>query len=324
MIVTVATAQLIGAFLDTIGYGVYLVVFPRCLALLRRMEVKGYVLVYLLFTLVGSFITITMHLIADVCRAMFAFTTNWDQPSYPDMYYSNLDTTLTLTKNTCYIIVTIIADALIVYRTFIVWNRSYRVIIIPIVLLAGDIATSIWFDWSHTAGSPADMVIHSPTWASLKYFCALTLALNVLCTCMIAVKIWCIQRDVDMLVFQRGTRRLSKILAIILESAAIYSAFLFAVLGLTIAESGAMFIVLNPIPPVIGIVFAYMIIRSSNTSSRVDMSVALAHQTENNLSRQTTRRTRSLSNNFHSGMDQSSQSDIGTGAESLRKDDLDA
>ncbi|CAL1713327.1 unnamed protein product [Somion occarium] len=291
MIVTVATAQLIGAFLYTLGYGVYLVVFPRCLALLRRMEVKGYVLVYLLFTLVGSFITITMHLIAD---------------------------------NTCYIIVTIIADALIVYRTFIVWNRSYRVIIIPIVLLAGDIATSIWFDWSHTAGSPADMVIHSPTWASLKYFCALTLALNVLCTCMIAVKIWCIQRDVDMLVFQRGTRRLSKILAIILESAAIYSAFLFAVLGLTIAESGAMFIVLNPIPPVIGIVFAYMIIRSSNTSSRVDMSVALAHQTENNLSRQTTRRTRSLSNNFHSGMDQSSQSDIGTGAESLRKDDLDA
>ncbi|KAI0077645.1 hypothetical protein K474DRAFT_1707115 [Panus rudis PR-1116 ss-1] len=267
MTLRVATGQLLGTLLELLAYGAYSVLLPQGVIILKRKGIKGSVSIYLLCTLLLSFVATTVHAVVDIVRLMQAFGSSSTDPNYPDLYFADLNSPLDLTKNSCYIIVTILADALIVFRTFIIWGRSYRIIVLPILLLLADMGTAFWFNWSLTANKIEDQVVHSPTWQITKYFCAVTLALNFLCTFLIAWKIWRTQRITNTYLTP-GNHQLGGALIIILESAAIYSALLFAVLGLALAGNGAVFVILNLMPPVIGVIFFYVILRSSKGSSQ--------------------------------------------------------
>ncbi|KAI0077643.1 hypothetical protein K474DRAFT_1707113 [Panus rudis PR-1116 ss-1] len=269
MAIRVATGQLVGTLLELLAYGAYAALLPQGLIVLKRRGFKGTVTIYLLVTLLLSFIVTTVHAVVDIVRLLQAFGSgSLTDPHYPDLYFADLNNPLDLTKNSCYIIVTILADALIVFRTFIIWGRSYRVLVLPMLLLLADIATSTWFNWSLTANKIEDKVVHSPTWQITKYFCAVTLALNFLCTFLIGFRIWRTQK-ISNVYFSSGSKQsLGGALAIILESAAIYSGLLFAVLGLALASNGALFVILNLLPPVIGIIFFYVILKSSKSNSQ--------------------------------------------------------
>ena len=62
-----------------------------------------------------------------------------DVPNSPVVYYSLINSQLNLTKSATYVAVTLVLDALIVYRTFIVWSKSYFVALPPFLLLLADI-----------------------------------------------------------------------------------------------------------------------------------------------------------------------------------------
>lgn len=153
MPVPVAVAELVGTFLETLSYGlfvsqneyvtwlkmklthstgVYIVVFPRCLSILHGRNVSRGLMFYLLATMFISFILITMvsiqvhqlhhlltyckHLIVDLIRAFAAFTGNMHLPGSPEKYYANVDTALVMTKNASYVSTTLLSDALLVKR----------------------------------------------------------------------------------------------------------------------------------------------------------------------------------------------------------------
>ncbi|CAL1707488.1 unnamed protein product [Somion occarium] len=253
MAISVATAQLIGTLLDAIGYGIYLALLPQGFNVLRKKGIRGRLMTYLFFTLLVSFLTITVHIGSDIARVMEAFTVNSNQTFAAERYYENLATSLNVTKNSCYIIITMVSDALIVFRTFILWENNPWVIAIPALLLGADI------------DKPEQRIIHAPTWDLVKYFSAVTLALNVLCTVLLAYRIWRTQRMINRL-WPRKNRTLCRAFGIVVETAAIYSVSLFAILGMAIAESPCLFIVLNPMPPLIGIVFFYIVLRSSTNN----------------------------------------------------------
>ena len=103
------------------------------------------------------------HLVVDINRNMNAFTTHSSIKNYSDQYYATFAAFQDVFKSAIYTAATICADAFIVripyyhrgnlfqkvsllvqlYRCFIVWSRSYLVIIIPSLLFLADIGTQI-------------------------------------------------------------------------------------------------------------------------------------------------------------------------------------
>jgi len=268
--IPVAVTQLIGTVLETLGYGVYIAILPRCLNILRRRNLGRGLMSYLVATTVISFILITMHLIVDLTRAFAAFTGNMDLTGSPEEYYANVNTPLVITKNASYVSVTLAADALLVFRTFIVWGRNLWVIVLPILLLGLNAVLSVWFTWSVNQASPGSSVLVSTTFARSKYVFTATLVLNFLCTSLISFRIWSIQRSLA--VYPGRSIRKYTLLTVILESAAVYTAILVCLIGTCAADDSTNFFFLNSMPPVIGSVFSYVVIRSSMDNKHFDTS----------------------------------------------------
>lgn len=199
-----------------------------------------------------------------------AFTAHMDTPDAPEAFYALVSSKLNLTKNSCYVISVLLADLLLLYRTYVVWGRNYLVVIIPFLILAADAGMGIWFNWSITVAVPGRSVLVSNVFARSKYFYIATLSFNVICTALIGFKIWIIQRSVAH--SANASQLGGSILSIILESAGIYTAVQVVLIVTSATGSSSMFILLNGIPPLVGSVFSYVILRSSSDSARYGRS----------------------------------------------------
>ncbi|EGO01342.1 hypothetical protein SERLA73DRAFT_87928, partial [Serpula lacrymans var. lacrymans S7.3] len=258
MTLTIPKAELTGVFLESLAYGVYLMVFNQCVTVLRKRSSRPSF--YLQGTAVSLFVLVTMHLVIDILRNMIAFTSDEATPNFPLYYYGLYDTWENVFKSGTYVAVTVVSDAFILYRSFIVWGRSYLITTIPFMLFLADIAIGIFWVYTLSLVLPGENVFADALSVRVKTFYSITLAMNVICTTLIAYKIWRIQRAVAP--FAKGNENdLSRVVAIIVESGSVYSAVLVVMIATYTSGSPAMFIFLNSISPVIGIVFSSVIVR---------------------------------------------------------------
>ncbi|KAI0928016.1 hypothetical protein AcW2_004164 [Taiwanofungus camphoratus] len=271
MTLSLEKAELIGAFTETLAYGAYLMVVVRCLSVLRKRSTKDPSSWYLPLTTALLFITITMHLVTDIARAVEAFTGDESNPLHPAEYYADLPSFASAFKTIVYTTVTVLSDAFIVYRAFIVWNRSYAIIALPFLLFLADTAMGYTAAYSVTLIKPGETFHAIQLARRTQAFYSLTLSLNVICTILIAIKIWTIQRQTSLHVASSGsTTSLSRVATIVVESCAIYSALLFVLIGTYARNSPAMFIILDTTAPIIGIVFSSVIVRIGKGVSHGD------------------------------------------------------
>ncbi|OAX34587.1 hypothetical protein K503DRAFT_868825 [Rhizopogon vinicolor AM-OR11-026] len=259
MALTIAMAQLLGVFLESLAHGVYLMVFKECIFVLRKRHSRASY--YLVGTAVSLFILTTTHLFIDVTRSIQAFTSNMEEPYYPTIYYNMYNTWMDILKSILYVSVTLVSDAFILYRLFIVWDRNYFIVALPFLLFIADIVSGALWVYTLTL-PPGSNVYASAIAVTLKVFYSMTLVMNVICTSLIALKILMIHRRVASYK-TLGSNQLSRAVSIIVESCSLYSALLVVMITTVVSESPVVFIVLELVCPVIGIVFSSVIIRVS-------------------------------------------------------------
>ncbi|KAF7348039.1 Transposase-like protein [Mycena sanguinolenta] len=105
---------------------------------------------------------------------------------------------------------------------------------------------------------------------ALNVFLALTLATNIVSTGLISFRIIKINRDVASMVSSNHSPARSasmRILSVIVESAAIYTSLLTAILIANRYDAFVTFALIDCTPPTIGLVFSYIIIRVSRGTS---------------------------------------------------------
>lgn len=287
MALSIATRELIGTLVELAAYdllGVYLTLLPQGLIVLLGNGLRGKIVKYFFATLLISTLAITIHVAADIARVKVAFTTRSGDVDFANQYYGITSSSLNLLKMAGYVIITIVMDALIVFRTFVIWNRSWKIIIVPGVLLCADTAKSIWYICTLSlSGSVAPDGVDSPRLQLVSFF-ALIWGLNVICTGLIAFKIgrsqWVLNK------FKAsGDQRLRRAFSLIIESAAIYSLLLFVALILAIAGSNGLYIVFDMLPPMIGIIFLYVILRGSkNNQDTTNGAITTGNSTFTNIS----------------------------------------
>lgn len=208
--------------------------------------------------MVSIWILATAHFVLDVLRATQAFVDLQDGTA--QAYYLDLSNPLQAAKTAVYVTLTLVGDAFVIYRCFVVWGRKWHITFVPILLwlgtAVGGYGATVAFSKTPQGGQ-----VFLPNLAPwITSFLSLTFSTNVLCTSLLAYRILRIQQQI------RGIGQgqwAIDVLAIIVESAALYS---FSVLSLLIAyclNSNAQYTVLDFTSPLIGIAFTAIILRVS-------------------------------------------------------------
>ncbi|KAJ7935864.1 hypothetical protein B0H13DRAFT_2304357 [Mycena leptocephala] len=269
----------IGAFVECIIYGVYLSVFFECSVLCYKKKARGVVQAYLLITTILMFIFITVRCIIDIYRCVtalreFYLPFDWRyQHTYrladnDDVDFGPPNGLLEVLSDACWFLVSLVADVFIVFRTFIVWDRNWLVILIPSMLCLASTGPVLGCVAFSQLGSAVN-----PRWGAIDWLTAivaLTLATNIICTGLISFKIIQVHRHVAMMVSSTSPRSISmRIPSVIIESAAIYTAVLLATVVVAQPEvhGFASYILVDCLPATIGVVFSSIIIRLSRGTS---------------------------------------------------------
>ncbi|KAJ6454885.1 hypothetical protein C8R47DRAFT_1203913 [Mycena vitilis] len=151
----------------------------------------------------------------------------------------------------------VVTDGLFMYRCFVVWGRSIRIVVLPVLML---VATTVL---AYLAAYEDDLP--TPYHIDYRIPYGMVIATNVVLMGLTAGRIWWIRRDASLILESAHVRPYNTAIAIILESGALYC---LSIVGYLIAVSvptqnnslvGAIFIA--ALPQLMNIVPMLMVVR---------------------------------------------------------------
>ncbi|KAK7045183.1 hypothetical protein R3P38DRAFT_2882903 [Favolaschia claudopus] len=253
-------SQLIALIVETLNIGISTTLSAATARLLLQ-KAPSALNRHLLATLGLIWTLCIAHWIIDIVRASQGFI---DAPEGAIAYYELVSNPLEAAKDGVYITVTLVADHFMIYRLFVVWNRNWVIIVLPTLLWLGGAVSG--YTVTHLlllAGEGNLFVSTLAPWA-LSFF-SMSLALNVLCTILIAGRIlWTHMRVRTM---RSGKNYAATALTVFLESAALYSLSLTVLLVLYDLGLNTQYIILDWTTSLIGIAFSLIIYRLATNSS---------------------------------------------------------
>ncbi|KAI0794179.1 hypothetical protein C8Q74DRAFT_561719 [Fomes fomentarius] len=264
--------HLIGLWLQLLFGGVYIAYLPQCVSVLRP-KVRNGLSIWLPIACAVMYLIVTADLVIEMVRAWKAFSVSGPTGNIladPAKYYANAATPLSLVKNSITVALVMISDGIIVYRTFVVWNFSIVVMALAVSLFCADLAMGILSTWSLSQAEAGSNFIYAEVTVRVRYFFVVTFCLNALCSALICWKIWCLRSHYI------SDSTIRRVFEVVMETAAIYCAHLFALIVSNSAGSRLFFVFLDFLPPVTALVFSMLVVRTRTDSQR---SSATPHST---------------------------------------------
>ncbi|KAJ7599297.1 hypothetical protein C8J56DRAFT_1093849 [Mycena floridula] len=247
-------ACLISLWFETLLYGIFLVFFCTSIYVLLVKKLHGAINRPLLAASILMFLLISAHLACDLVRAIQAFTTARD----PFEYYSDFPNHYMGVKAILYYFTNLVGDTIILYRCWTIWNHDIRVMVVPMFLYITDLGAGVVSIHALININPEGEFFKELTVWFLTYL-SLTVTVNTVCTLLIATRIWYITRSTNR-TWSSG-HDIRTVAIMLIESAAIYPALLFVMIGTFVAGTYGQYIALDSLPNVVGIVFELIIVR---------------------------------------------------------------
>ncbi|KAH9979201.1 hypothetical protein BJV74DRAFT_130981 [Russula compacta] len=241
MTIDFSISELVALAVESFFYGIYFTIFPASLKVLlhKRKTISG---AAPLLALAGVFgVLISWHVVTDAVRLVYAFKRD-QQPLGPDLYYANVASAMSLIKTALYLIATILFDAFILYRCFNVWDRNFSVILMPFLVFLADVGTGVAALQGLSGLTKGDSVFIAKQEKITKSFFSATVAVNGICTLLIACRLWTRQSQM------RDSRQafgLTKEATIMAESGAIYSVTVLLILATYASKSNSFNVFLD-------------------------------------------------------------------------------
>ncbi|KAF8209506.1 hypothetical protein K438DRAFT_1711790 [Mycena galopus ATCC 62051] len=211
----------IGQFIGTIGYGVHLTLFCQCVPALcarksGRHNRELLIFVFILFALgnIGNATTIVF--------VQKSFIDDRDYPGGPGAYFVEQSTNWSaIVSNAAYIVNTWFQDGFLLYRFWIIWSRNYYIVVVPaLAFLTSMILSAVLIaELCQPGGSfwtDISMKLAIPYWA-------ISISMTVILTALIAGRLLFMRYRLDKLLGGRTSTPYVTIIAMLVESAALYS-----------------------------------------------------------------------------------------------------
>ncbi|KAJ7078233.1 hypothetical protein C8R43DRAFT_1245304 [Mycena crocata] len=253
-------ASLIALVLETFNIGIFTILFGATLRLVLNKRISNNNRL-MLPTLCVIWILSVTHWIIDITRAVAAFI---DTPTGALSYYEDVGNPLEAAKTAVYVTVTMTGDLFMIYRCFMVWNRKWPIVTLPIMLWFGTGVTGYGATRILLLARQEGVFFHGLTpW--ITSFFVMSLALNIMCTLCIAYRI--LRTRMALHKDHVGNSRVYSALIVFLESAATYSTSLLVLLIVYVLNSNAQYILLDVTTSLIGVTFSMILLRLAITGS---------------------------------------------------------
>ncbi|KAJ7713304.1 hypothetical protein B0H16DRAFT_1506086 [Mycena metata] len=165
-----------------------------------------------------------------------------------------------LMRDALYIAQCILGDSVAIYRCWILWDRDFRVIAVPLILLVGTIVSGAMVCQRLSTLASYSTIFDPAVWDWLVAFYSLGLGQNTMTTGLMASRLWLVGRRSQAYNI-RGRSPFFSTMRLLVESAALYFALQISVLVVFLVKSNIQLVLLGSIPPVIGVTFTVIIIR---------------------------------------------------------------
>ncbi|KAJ7449042.1 hypothetical protein B0H11DRAFT_1822516 [Mycena galericulata] len=196
---------------------------------------------------VSLFITVTSHWIITVDRSFLAFIP--ENGTSPLEFYGDLSQTTEVVKSGFLFATVVIGDVLIIHRLWIIWGYNKTVIIFPICTLVALSVGSVGTTYEFTQYKLGQTVFLSETDKWITSTSLFTVCTNIYCTGLIAWKIW----RSSQVIIPYGGKNLKSLIAIIIESAALYASWAIFFIVAYHLDSNVQFLVVDCLPSITGI-----------------------------------------------------------------------
>ncbi|KAL1943749.1 hypothetical protein VTO73DRAFT_4194 [Trametes versicolor] len=266
---SVLRADLTGLLLEGILFGCFTILYPISLwMLVYKHRRRGY-------TRLGMFlfaIVTTMFLLALTHLALLAddviedFANHSAVANGPLIFLvSGSGHSTTVASIVIHAVVSWIGDIFMTYRVFVIWNRSWKAIILPCLLFMGTcVVTGLCvyaFKNSHLDGGEA--LYADNVYALMTTYLALVLAMNITTLALILGQLMRHDRMIrEYRVDAPGPTMPWRVARTIVQSEAVYSATILANLILYVTRSSGFFVTSFMLPPLVGISFTLIITHS--------------------------------------------------------------
>ncbi|KAG2141397.1 uncharacterized protein EDB93DRAFT_632469 [Suillus bovinus] len=202
----------------------------------------------------------TAHMIVDIIRVEQGLVTYRNTfPGGPVAFFADVTQITFMVKNTIYTLQTMLGDAMVIYRCYVVW-RSVWVIIVPSLLWLGIIVCGSGAVYSLSqATTDAENIFAQSTGQWIKAFYSMTLASNSLASGFLAYRMWRMECNISA---NRVTKNsMMPIVRVLADAAILYSVTLLSGLVCFVEDNNGQYVILDMTMPIISIAFYMVIIR---------------------------------------------------------------
>jgi len=181
----------------------------------------------LVVTMCTMYILALAHLAVDFQRAIDGFIHNADVARGSLLFYGNLSNATETVKSVLYVLQTFLGDSFVVWRCFVVWGKQWLVMILPVTMLFSTAVVGFGAIHIITKVTPETVVFTSKLYPWITTYFILTLVTNIICTALVAWRIWWSQKALSNAQLPSS---LTPVMITVVESGAIYSTALIAVM----------------------------------------------------------------------------------------------
>jgi len=240
-----------GFYLSLFGAVVYILCYKRRDAPPNYVLLTASITIFVLTT--GELILYSIRLYQGIIDA--------PSPEYSDLFFVGTGPPVYGAETVLEIANMLVADATLIWRTWIVWNKRTAIVGFSVLLWFATLGVSIWlavielqamditslYNPSLLLVTHAGMVVDS-----------LILVQNALATGLIASRLWKIDRAAS----QYKQSSLMPVVWVVIESGAIYTAVWIVMIATSATENiPGMFCFSQVVPPIIGVTFSLITVR---------------------------------------------------------------
>ncbi|KAL0059241.1 hypothetical protein AAF712_014019 [Marasmius tenuissimus] len=256
-LVLIENADFAGNLVGGICYGIIVVLVFQCAAAVlsssnKNMRIPMLIYVAFMFALGTIFTALNLNGLQD----RYIQFRNFPEGGPLGYGLSQFSSWRSILANTVYIVSNWLADGLLIYRCFVIWNRRKAILVFPMIMFGGSISMGVIT--LYKSSSPGSNLWSEITVDfALPYF-TISVALNVLLTLIICFRLLWHSRLYNLAASpSKGSYR--RIVAMLVESCALYALFSVLFIG-TYASGNYMSNFFLPVLSQVQIISPFLII----------------------------------------------------------------
>ncbi|EKM60417.1 uncharacterized protein PHACADRAFT_203622 [Phanerochaete carnosa HHB-10118-sp] len=207
------------------------------------------------------FSSVTTQWVIEIVRLFKGFIDHGNEPDGPLLYFTLLSDGLDVARLSIYIVEVGICDFIMVYRLWQVWHRSWPIAMPPSCTYIASMVCGALFIYNKHKLAPNENFFTSSCapWIAATLTC--TVATNIYCSALLSYKVWSTQQAVRHATKYLRSTVASKVVAIIIESALLFTVSNVIMMITYFGQSFAIITSITFAAPLSGIAYCLIIVR---------------------------------------------------------------